>query len=117
MSEKSVPPAAADSRHVFRGNRATPAAAMLGAADFEPGFEPVERQLHSGERLVLVTDGVTGRRVEGGGRFGVDGLRRAVAQAPSPTAAATAMAITRAVTDCWSQPLEDDATVVVVAVT
>jgi serine phosphatase RsbU (regulator of sigma subunit) len=93
-----------------------PRHAPLGAADFEPSFEPVERQLHPGERLILVTDGVTGRRVEGGGRFGVDGLRRAVAQAASPTAAATAMAITRAVTDCWSQPLEDDATVVVVAV-
>jgi hypothetical protein len=63
-----------------------------------------------------VTDGVISRRVEGGGRFGVDGLRRAVANAESPTAAATAMAIQRALTDCWREPLEDDATVVALAV-
>jgi len=93
-----------------------PSHAPLGADDFKPGFQPVERQLRSGERLILVTDGVTERRVEGGGRFGIDGLRRALAQAENPTAASTAMAITQAVTDCWREPLEDDATVVVMAI-
>jgi serine phosphatase RsbU (regulator of sigma subunit) len=87
----------------------------LGAADFDPDLKPVERHLHPGERLILVTDGVIDRRVEGGGHFGVDGLKRALAHADNPTAASTAMAITQAVTDCWQQPLEDDATVVVMA--
>ena len=36
--------------------------------------------------------------------------------APAPTAAATAMAIQHAVTDCWEEPLSDDATLVVLAV-
>jgi stage II sporulation SpoE-like protein len=63
-----------------------------------------------------VTDGITNRAMEGGGQFGVEGIRRAVADADNPTAAATAMAILQAVTDCWSQPLEDDGTVVVLCV-
>jgi serine phosphatase RsbU (regulator of sigma subunit) len=88
----------------------------LGAGDVPPDFEAAALQLESGERLVLVTDGITERHVEGGGTFGVDGLRRAIADAPAPTAAATAMAIQRAVTSCWTEPLEDDATIVVLAV-
>ena len=73
-------------------------------------------RLRSGERLILVTNGIVKRRIEGGGTFGVDGLERALERAESPTAAATAMAIQQAVTDCWREPLEDDATVVVMAV-
>src|SRR3954447_9817650 len=71
----------------------------------------------AGERLILVTGGITERRVEDGGRFGIDGIRRALERAESPTAAATALAIQDAVTKCWKEPLEDDATVVVMAVT
>jgi serine phosphatase RsbU (regulator of sigma subunit) len=93
-----------------------PRHAALGTGDAEPSFHPAERRLNPGERLVLITDGVTERHVEGGGRFGVDGLRRAVRRAADPTAAATAMAIQQAVTDCWREPLEDDATIVVLAV-
>ncbi len=89
----------------------------LGAADArEPTFTPTERQLSSEERLILVTDGVVGRRVEGGGHFGLDGIRRAVEDVESRTASATAMAILQAVTDCWREPLEDDGTVVVLCV-
>jgi serine phosphatase RsbU (regulator of sigma subunit) len=88
----------------------------LGTGDHEPTFQPTEQQLHPGQRLILTTDGVTERHTQDGGRFGVDGLRRALEQAESPTAAATAMAIQRAVTDCWKEPLEDDATIVVLAV-
>jgi serine phosphatase RsbU (regulator of sigma subunit) len=88
----------------------------LGADDTDPNFTPTERRLHSGERLILVTNGVIKRRTEGGGTFGVDGLRRALERATSPTAAATAMAIQREVSDCWREPLEDDATTVVMAV-
>ena len=87
----------------------------LGTGD-EPRFQPAERQLRAGERLLLLTDGVLGRHTEDGGRFGVEGLRRALERAESPTAAATAMAIQAAVTDCWAEPLEDDATIVVLAV-
>jgi serine phosphatase RsbU (regulator of sigma subunit) len=88
----------------------------LGLPDHEPTFEITERQLRAGERLILLTDGITDRRIEGGGKFGVDGLRRALDQAANPTAAATAMAIQQAVTDRWEEPLDDDATVVVLAI-
>jgi serine phosphatase RsbU (regulator of sigma subunit) len=89
----------------------------LGAAgENDRSFTPTERQLAADERLVFVTDGITERRVEGGGRFGIDGIRRAVEEVQSPTAAATAMAILQAVTDCWREPLEDDGTVVVLCV-
>jgi serine phosphatase RsbU (regulator of sigma subunit) len=93
-----------------------PAHPPLGLADGDPEFAVSTLRLESGDRLVLVTDGITARTVEGGGTFGVDGLQRAVAEAPAPTAAATAMAIQRAVTRCWTEPLEDDATLVVLAV-
>jgi serine phosphatase RsbU (regulator of sigma subunit) len=88
----------------------------LGTGPAKPAFRPTERQLHPGERLILLTDGILGRTTEGGGTFGLDGLRGALEQADSPTAAATAMAIQRAVTECWAEALEDDATVVVLAV-
>jgi hypothetical protein len=64
----------------------------------------------------MLTDGVISRRMEGGGRFGVQGLAEALERADNPTAASTAMAIQQAVTDCWREPLEDDATVVVMAI-
>jgi serine phosphatase RsbU (regulator of sigma subunit) len=94
----------------------SPAHAALGAGKAEPTFQATERRLHSGERLILVTDGITERHLEGGGRFGVEGLRRSLERADNATAASTAMAIQHAVTDCWSEPLEDDATVVVMCI-
>lgn len=90
--------------------------APLGVGDDARTFTPSERQLASDERLILVTDGITGRRTEDGGTFGIEGIRRAVSDVENPTAAATAMAILQAVTDCWSEPLEDDGTVVVLCV-
>ncbi len=87
----------------------------LGADKKAPKFSPVSRQLHPGERLILLTDGVISRRMEGGGTFGVQGLTEALDRADNPTAASTAMAIQQAITDCWREPLEDDATVVVMA--
>ena len=88
----------------------------LGAGDDEPSFKATERVLQSGERLILVTDGITERKTEGGGTFGVDGIRSALADVDNPTAAATAMTILQAVTDCWREPLEDDGTVAVLTV-
>jgi hypothetical protein len=58
---------------------------------------------------------ITERHVDGGGRFGTEGLKGALEHAGSSTAASTAMAIQQAVTDCWQEALEDDATVVVMA--
>jgi serine phosphatase RsbU (regulator of sigma subunit) len=88
----------------------------LGAASTDSSYTTTRRQLHPGERLVLVTAGITERKLEGGGRFGVDGIRAAIAGAASPTASTTALAIQEAVTNCWQEPLEDDGTVVVMAV-
>jgi serine phosphatase RsbU (regulator of sigma subunit)/DNA-binding phage protein len=94
----------------------SPDYAPLGTGSDAPKFRSSSRQLRSRERLILVTDGVIGRRVEGGGTFGTDGLARAVRDAEDPTAASTAISIQRAVTSCWQEPLDDDATVVVMAV-
>ncbi len=66
------------------------------------------------DRLVLVTEGITGRKTQDGGTFGLDGLKAAVT-GPT-TAAATAMAIQQAVVDVWTEPLEDDACLIVLAV-
>ena len=93
-----------------------PVHAPLGSVDGARELEPATVRLESADRLVLITDGITERRVKGGGTFGLDGLRRAVREAPAATAAATAMAIQQAVTSCWAEPLEDDATLVVLAV-
>lgn len=88
----------------------------LGSGGSAPRYETSSVQLDPGERLLLLTDGITERAVRGGGTFGLDGVRAAVADAPAPTAAATAMAILDAVNDSWTEPLQDDATLVVLAV-
>jgi len=94
-----------------------PVHAPLGApGDARSAFVPTSRALARGDRLILVTDGVTERRTEGGGRFGVEGIRAAVAEAADGSAAATAMTILQRVTDCRREPLEDDGTTVVLAV-
>ena len=87
----------------------------LGTGPPDRAFTPTSRRLTSGERLILVTDGITQRRTKHG-TFGIDGIRHAIADLPNPTAAGTAMAILQAVTDCWREPLEDDGTTVVLSV-
>jgi serine phosphatase RsbU (regulator of sigma subunit) len=87
----------------------------LGTGPAKRTFQPTARQLNPGERLILVTDGIINRRTESG-TFGIEGIRAALADLPSPTAAATAMAILQAVTECWKQPLEDDGTAVVLCI-
>lgn len=89
----------------------------LGAGALDQHLEPTTTQLSRGQRLILVTDGITERRTKDGGRFGADGLQTAISNSGSPSAAATTMAIQRAVTSSWQEPLEDDATVVVLAIT
>jgi serine phosphatase RsbU (regulator of sigma subunit) len=88
----------------------------LGGIDAPQTFQLATRQLHPGERLILVTDGIIERKVKGGGTFGVKGIKQALDRADSPIAASTAMAIHQAVTQSWDEPLEDDATVVVMAI-
>jgi serine phosphatase RsbU (regulator of sigma subunit) len=93
-----------------------PVHAALGAGDQPPTFEVAAVSLDPGDRLVLYTDGITERFVKGGGRFGVDGMQHAVQAAGATTAAATAMAIQDAVVSAATDPLQDDATLVVLAV-
>jgi serine phosphatase RsbU (regulator of sigma subunit) len=95
---------------------AGPRLPALGAGELPADIAPVETRLRSRQRLILVTDGVTSRRTEGGGRFGAAGLQAAVAAAPDISAASTTMAIQRALTDSRREALEDDATVVVFAI-
>lgn len=85
----------------------------LGAGQLPPDLAPTNTRLHPTQRLILITDGVTHRHTTGGGRFGADGLQAAVSAATDTSAAATTMAIQHALTNCWREPLEDDATVVV----
>jgi serine phosphatase RsbU (regulator of sigma subunit) len=87
----------------------------LGRGKLGRTFTASKRALSSGERLILVTDGITERTTESG-VFGLDGIRSALAELETPTAAGTAMAILNAVTSCWQEPLEDDGTVVVLAI-
>jgi serine phosphatase RsbU (regulator of sigma subunit) len=93
-----------------------PVHAALGAGEGPPSFEVAAVSLEPGDRLVLYTDGITERFVKGGGRFGADGMQRAVQAAGATTAAATAMAIQDAVMSAATDPLQDDATLVVLAV-
>ena len=82
-----------------------------------PSSSPVSGSFIAVSDSILLTDGVTQRHTQDGGTFGVDGLRQAVENAASSTATATAIAIQRAITSSWEEPLQDDATVVVMAVT
>ena len=94
---------------------AGPKHAALGASA-KPAYRVTDQSLAPGQRVILVTNGIINRKLEGGGTFGVDGIKEALERVDNPTAAATAMAIQQAVTDCWKEPLEDDGTIVVMAV-
>jgi hypothetical protein len=85
---------------------AGPACALLG----EP---KTVTWVSCGHPHAYLVDGITGRRTEGGGTFGIEGIRHAVAEVEKRPAAATAMTILQAVTGCWREWLEDDGTVVV----
>ena len=88
----------------------------LGVGATEREFVACERRLHSGERIVLCSDGLLERRVDGADAFAVAGVVRALAAASAPTAAATARAIQHAAVAASDRPLEDDVVVVVLAV-
>ena len=54
--------------------------------------------------------------MQGGGTFGIDGVTEAVADADYPTAASHRDGDSAGRDRCWREPLEDDATVVVMAI-
>jgi serine phosphatase RsbU (regulator of sigma subunit) len=88
----------------------------LGAGRHPPDWVETSIRIGGGERLLLLTNGILDRQVEGGATFGLEGVRRALREAPVATAAATVMAIQHAITRQWTEPLEDDATLIVLAV-
>jgi serine phosphatase RsbU (regulator of sigma subunit) len=87
----------------------------LGVRSADRAFALCGRRLEPGERLVLLSDGVLGRQRADGSTIGVDGVREAVAAA-GPGAAATVRAIEDVILRASADLLEDDATVVVFAV-
>ena len=89
----------------------------LGRFDGDGVVRFDERRLHPGERLVLYSDGITERPLGDGRPFGLEGIRAALASIEGTSAARTARAIQEAVVNASSRPLEDDAAIVVLAVT
>jgi serine phosphatase RsbU (regulator of sigma subunit) len=87
----------------------------LGLGGPDRVFTVSHRRLEPGERLLLLSDGVLGRRTSGGGTIGLDGIRGAVARARDLSAPSAVRAIEDAIHDASSDELEDDATVVVFA--
>jgi serine phosphatase RsbU (regulator of sigma subunit) len=87
----------------------------LGLGEHARAFSCNRRRLEPGERLLLVSDGVLERRTEDGGQFGLDGVRAAVQGIDGSVAAPTVRALEDALTDASADPLEDDATIVVLA--
>ncbi len=89
----------------------------LGSDDLVLPFTVQRRTLAPGQRLVLVSDGVLGRKAADGGTLGLglDGVGAAIRATLGSTAAATVHAIETALTDHHTDDLQDDATVVVLA--
>ena len=75
---------------------------------------PPRSAMPYGERVISSPTEVNERRTAGGGRVGVDGIRRAL-RLEHPRRAATRWPV-QAVTDCWREPLQDDGTVAVLAI-
>ena len=89
----------------------------LGLGEPARRFSVDRRRLQPGERLLLVSDGVLDRRTRGGGSFGLDGAQAAITNAAEHGAGPTVRALEDALTAASTDPLEDDATVVVFAPT
>ena len=89
----------------------------LGLGDPARRFTVDRLRLAPGDRLLLLSDGVLGRRTGAGGTFGLDGVRAALAHVVDGAAASTVRALEDAITAASVDPLEDDATIVVFAPT
>jgi AcrR family transcriptional regulator len=88
----------------------------LGLFDKERRFIRHQRRLEDDERLILHSDGITARRTPDG-LFGLDGVERAIGDAPSRSATAIARSIQEAVMSAATDPLQDDAVALVLAPT
>jgi serine phosphatase RsbU (regulator of sigma subunit) len=76
----------------------------------------VERtRLSPGERIILASDGILERPTGHDTHFGTDGIRQAVLDVAPTSAAGTVKTIEDAVLSANPQPLEDDATLIVLA--
>jgi serine phosphatase RsbU (regulator of sigma subunit) len=84
-----------------------------GAADRR--FTIQRHRLAPGERLLLLSDGVLDRHTDGGERFGLPGVTAALRGWPGASPAETVRALQEAILDRSPDPLEDDATIVVLA--
>jgi serine phosphatase RsbU (regulator of sigma subunit) len=87
----------------------------LGIRFRDRRFPVVTTLVASGDRLLLYSDGVTGRRTAEGGRIGENGLRTILAELGPCSAATTVRRIQDAVIAASPDALHDDATLLVVA--
>lgn len=88
----------------------------LGVGERDRSFERRQHVLRPGDRAILHSDGVVGRRRNEGGRFGLAGIEEAIATAHGPSAAAAARSIQHSLLSASARPLEDDAAVLVLRV-
>jgi hypothetical protein len=84
----------------------------LGILEAAPAACPTEVTLDRGDRVVLYSDGVIERR-DPGGRLGFEGLELAARRTTHPSAASLATSLLRTVADASSEPVRDDATLLV----
>jgi serine phosphatase RsbU (regulator of sigma subunit) len=79
--------------------------------------KPVEEQtvLQSGDRVILVSDGVIDRPMKDGGRLGLEGVAAAAQQPDTDGAAATVRGVHDAVLSGSDAELDDDAAVICLA--
>jgi serine phosphatase RsbU (regulator of sigma subunit)/AcrR family transcriptional regulator len=87
----------------------------LGVFERTRTFHRNQRRLDPGDRLILYSDGISGRRTADG-LFGTAGIIDAATGASGRSATGTARAIQEAVVSASVDPLVDDAAVVVLAV-
>lgn len=90
--------------------------AALGHSRAARSFKRQERRLSAHDRIVLYTGGVPARVTSSGELLGLEGVVQAVRAMGDRSAAATVRSIQEAVTTASTQPLEDDAAVVVLSV-
>ena len=87
----------------------------LGMRFAERAFPVLSAEVGPRDRLLLYSDGVSERRTADGGRLGETGLRTALAQLGTRSAAMTVRGLQDAVIDASREPLRDDATMLVIA--